>query len=36
VGDLGFTAMEQVVPWQGQTLQRCGSDLLWQLQAPTR
>lgn len=31
VGDLGFTAMDQVPSWRSRDAQRLGSDLLWQL-----
>jgi diaminohydroxyphosphoribosylaminopyrimidine deaminase / 5-amino-6-(5-phosphoribosylamino)uracil reductase len=34
LGELGFTAMEQVRSWQAQAPQRLGSDLLWQLSSP--
>jgi diaminohydroxyphosphoribosylaminopyrimidine deaminase/5-amino-6-(5-phosphoribosylamino)uracil reductase len=34
LGDLGLSAMGQVVPWQGETLGRLGPDLLWQLDQP--
>ena len=34
LGELGFTAMEQVRSWQAQAPQRLGSDLLWRLSSP--
>lgn len=34
LGDLGLTAMAQVVPWTDAGLSRLGPDLLWQLLAP--
>ncbi|MEO1003432.1 MAG: bifunctional diaminohydroxyphosphoribosylaminopyrimidine deaminase/5-amino-6-(5-phosphoribosylamino)uracil reductase RibD [Cyanobacteria bacterium J06638_7] len=34
VGDLGFTAMDQVSAWQGGAPKALGPDLLWQLHAP--
>jgi diaminohydroxyphosphoribosylaminopyrimidine deaminase/5-amino-6-(5-phosphoribosylamino)uracil reductase len=34
VGDMGFTAMDQLPPWQAAALQHLGNDLLWRLQQP--
>ena len=34
LGDLGLTAMDQVLPWPEAGLSRLGPDLLWQLDQP--
>ncbi|MEB3234752.1 MAG: bifunctional diaminohydroxyphosphoribosylaminopyrimidine deaminase/5-amino-6-(5-phosphoribosylamino)uracil reductase RibD, partial [Cyanobacteriota bacterium] len=34
LGDLGFTAMDQVRPWQGEAPRPLGGDLLWTLEQP--
>ncbi len=33
IGELGFTQMDQIAPWQAGEPRRLGLDLLWQLQA---
>jgi len=35
LGDLGYTAMDQLTPWQSAAPQPLGADLLWTLQRPT-
>ena len=35
LGDLGFTALDQLPPWQAESPQRLGADLLWMLNRST-
>ena len=36
LGDLGFTTMDQLTPWQAAAPQRLGADLLWRINQDTR